>query len=290
MLGIIKELILAEVKIDPKIVLQICNQALPVANYGSVYKLTYNQCEPKVEDLIEFIQEHSLTNNKQVMEIMAGNGFETKHIATRFPNNTYICSDIIDYFEPLEGLIYQKIDCTNTNYKHVVQQDLIFIGGANASMCMLKSLKEVLRLSAFLQTNIKLGGFAVLSYFEENYTSTNFSIDYSVDQIKNYHQEQYNGLYTHWFSAVKYDVETQLHHYYDLAAVTADDELSPSSKYLEIVYNKEPFIARSWQTAIVMEIMKQAGFEYIGNKWNMDQRFMPFKKVTDVNDWESLLC
>ena len=30
MLGIIKELILAEVKIDPKIILQICSQALPV--------------------------------------------------------------------------------------------------------------------------------------------------------------------------------------------------------------------------------------------------------------------
>ena len=267
MLGIIKELILAEVKIDPRITEQICEKARPVENYGAVYNLTYNQSEPKADDL--------------------GDGFETKHIATHFPGNTYLCSDIFDYFEPLKVLSYQKIDCTNTKYKHPIQQDLIFIGGANASMCMLTSLKEILRLSTFLQTNIKSNGFAVLSYFEENYTSTNFSIDYSVDQIKNYHIEQYNGLYTHWFSAVKYDVETQLHHYYDLVAVTADDELSTTSKYLEVVYNKKPFIARSWQTAIVMEIMDNAGFEYVGNKWNMEQRFMPFKKVTEINVWES---
>ncbi len=290
MLSLIKELILAEVKIDQKIIDQICEKALPVENYGSVYQLTYNQCEPKVEDLIDFIKDNHLTQNKQIMEIMAGNGFETKHITTQFPYNTYICSDILDYFGPLEGLTYQKIDCTDINYKHPVQQDLIFIGGANASMCMLTSLREVLRLSAFLQTNTKLHGFVILSYFEENYMATNFSIDYSVDQLKNYHVKQYNGLYAHWFSAVKYDVETQLHHYYDLVAVTADDELTTTSKYLEVVYSKAPFIARSWQTSIVMEIMVNAGFEYVGNKWNMEQRFMPFKKVAEVNHWASVLC
>lgn len=289
MLEVVSALILAEIKIDPEIVSQICNQAKPSSHYGPIYTLTYNQCEPRVDDLIDFIQDHNLSDNKQIMEIMAGNGFETKHIAAQFPNNTYICSDIADYFECFENLNYQKIDCTNTKYVHPIQQDLIFIGGANASMCMLTSLKEIFRLCTFLQKNIKLGGFGILSYFEENYSSTNFSIDYSVDCIKNYHIKSYNGLYTHWFSAVKYDVETQLHHYYDLAAVTADDELTTSSQYLEVVYNKEPFIARSWQTAIVMEIMTQAGFEYVGSKWNMEQRFMPFKKVTEVNNWVQLL-
>ena len=51
MLGIIKELILAEVKIDPRITEQICEKARPVENYGAVYNLTYNQSEPKVDDL-----------------------------------------------------------------------------------------------------------------------------------------------------------------------------------------------------------------------------------------------
>ncbi len=290
MLAIIKELILAEVKVDPKIVTDLCNQAIPVANYGSVYELTYNQCEPKIEDLVDFIQDNQLSHSMQIMEIMAGNGFETRHIAAKFPQNTYVCSDILDYFTPLEGLTYQKIDCTNTQYKHPIQQDLIFIGGANASMCMLTSLEELLRLCDFLQTNIKLGGFAILSYFEENYSSTNFSIDYSVHQLANYHLTHYNGLYAHWFSAVKYDVETQLHHYYDLVAVSSDDELTSASNYLEVAYNEAPFIARSWQTAIVMETMIKAGFEYVGSKWNVEQRFMPFKKVTEVNKWASVLA
>jgi len=110
----------------------------------------------------------------------------------------------------------------------------------------------------------------------------------SVKAISNHAEPVFNGLYAHWFSAVKYDMEKQLHHYHDLVALTHDDELHSGTAYTQIVYHEKPFIARSWQTAVVMELMQTAGFEYVGNKWNMDCRFMPFKKVKNKDDIDYL--
>jgi hypothetical protein len=281
MIALIRELILAEVKISADIVNEICDKAVGKSHYGNVYNLTYNQVDPKTEDLISLMEEYDLTSGKRVMEIMAGNGFESREVKNIFPNNHYTCVDHSAYFSPLPGLAYHLADCTDINYRHPHKQHIIFIGSANASMCMLLTLKELLRLAIFLQHNIALNGLAVLSHFEENSNATTFSIDYSVKEINNYN-DTYNGLYAHWFSAVKCDTETQLNEYYGLVAVSPDDELTTKSIYQEISYHEKPFITRSWQTAIVMEVMNTAGFDYVGNKWNPDTRFMPFKKVKDI--------
>lgn len=278
MIALIKELILAEVKISAEIVNHICDRAVAKSHYDNVYRLTYNQADPRIEDLMMLMHDYSLTSGKQIMEIMAGNGFESNALKNAFPGNKYTCVDQLAYFSQLNGLTYCTADCTNIDYRHPNKQDLIFIGSANASMCMLLALNELLRLAIFLQHNVQPNGFAVLSYFEENCNATNFIIDYSVKEIKNDH-ETYNGLYAHWFSAVKCDVETQLNHYYDLVAISPDDELTTGSTYKEISYHEKPFITRSWQTAIVTEVMNTAGFQYVGNKWNPDTRFMPFQKV-----------
>lgn len=282
MITLIRELILAEVKLSKGIVNYICDKAVAKPHYDSVYKLTYNQADPQTDDLISLMEEYDLTSGKLIMEIMAGNGFESSELKNAYPNNQYTCIDHSAYFSPLPGLAYHAADCTDINYKHPNKQDVIFIGSANASMCMLLTLKELLRLAMFLQHNVRQDGLAVLSYFEENNNATNFIIDYSVKEIKNYH-DTYNDLYAHWFSAVKSDIETQLNHYYDLVAVSADDELTTRSIYKEISYHEKPFITRSWQTAIVMEVMNAAGFVYVGNKWNPDTRFMPFQKVKDID-------
>lgn len=281
MIDLIRELILAEVKVDKSIVDHICTHAVGKPHYDSVYNLTYNQADPQTEELVNLLEDHGLTSGRHIMEIMAGNGFETQELKSAFPNNNYTCVDHATYFKPLPGLTYHTADCTDINYRHPTKQDVIFIGSANASMCMLLTLKELLRLATFLQHNVQFGGLAVLSYFEENCSNTNFIIDYSVKQIKNY-SDAYNGLYAHWFSAVKCEAETQLTHYYDLVAVSADDELTTRSAYHEISYHTQPFITRSWQTAIVTEVMDAAGFAYVGNKWNPDTRFMPFKKIKEV--------
>ncbi len=282
MIALIRELILAEVKLSGDIVNDICNKAIAKPHYDSVYNLTYNQADPKTDDLLGLLEAYDLTSGKRVMEIMAGNGFESEVLKNTLPGNQYTCVDHSTYFLPLSGLEYHTADCTDINYRHPNKQDIIFIGSANASMCMLLTLKELLRLATFLQHNVQLNGLAVLSYFEENCNATNFIIDYSVKEITNYSNPTYNGLYAHWFSAAKYDVETQLNHYYDLVAVSADDELTTTSTYKEISYHEKPFITRSWQTAIVMEVMNTAGFNYVGNQWNPDTRFMPFKKVKDI--------
>jgi len=290
MIELIKQLILAEVKVAPEIIHQICNQAIPKPHYDLVYSLTYNQADPKIEELIDLMEEYGLEKGHQIMEIMAGNGYESNAIAKKFPHNHYSCLDNADYFTPFPGLNYLKANCTDIHYQHPQKQDLIFIGSANASMCMLRELKEIMRLGIFLQNNVRIDGLAVLSYFEEHDAVSNFLIDYSVKAISNHTEPDFNGLYAHWFSAVKFDVEKQLHHYHDLVAVTNDDELNAESSYQEIVYHEKPFIARSWQTAIVMEIMQTAGFEYVGNKWNPDCRFMPFKKVKNRTAIDYLDC
>lgn len=282
MIGLIRELILAEVKLSADIVNNICDNAVGKPHYDNVYNLTYNQADPQTEDLISLMEDQDLTSGKQVMEIMAGNGFESKELKNAFPDNHYTCVDHAAYFSPLVGLEYCIADCTDVNYKHPTKQDIIFIGSANASMCMLLTLKELLRLAVFLQNNVQPNGLAVLSYFEENCNATNFIIDYSVKKIKNYNHA-YNGLYAHWFSAVKSDAETQLNHYYDLVAVSEDSELNTASTYKEISYHEKPFVTRSWQTAIVTEVMNAAGFSYVGNKWNPDTRFMPFKKTQNLD-------
>lgn len=279
MIELIRQLTLAEVKIAPEIIHQICNQAIPKPHYDLVYSLTYNQADPKTEDLIDLIGEYGFVKGHHIMEIMAGNGYESNEIAKSFPDNYYSCLDNLNYFSPFPRLNYLKANCTDIHFKHAQKQDLIFIGSANASMCMLTELREIMRLGVFLQNNIKLDGLAVLSYFEEHDAVSNFIMDYSVKAINNHSEPGFNGLYAHWFSAVKYDIEKQLHYYHDLVALTNDDELSTSTTYEQIVYHEKPFIARSWQTAIVIEIMQTAGFEYVGNKWNPDCRFMPFKKV-----------
>lgn len=279
MIELIRQLVLAEVKIAPEIINRICDQAIPKPHYDLVYSLTYNQAEPKTAELIDLMKEHGLVKGHHIMEIMAGNGYESHEVAQSLPGNYYSCLDNAGYFSRFPGLTYLKADCTDIHFRHAQQQDLIFIGSANASMCMLTTLKEVMRLGVFLQNNIKPGGLAVLAYFEEEAPVSNFMIDYSVKAISNHAVTGFNGLYAHWFSAVKYDVEKQLHHYHDLVALTPDDELSTSTTYQQIVYHAQPFIARSWQTAIVTELMQTAGFEYVGNKWNPDCRFMPFKKV-----------
>ncbi|MGM9476948.1 hypothetical protein ACS5PU_10970 [Pedobacter sp. GSP4] len=279
MIELIRQLILAEVKIAPEIVDQICRQAVPKPHYDLVYSLTYNQADPKTEDLIELLEEYGLGKGHHIMEIMAGNGYESRELAKSFPDNHYSCLDKDTYFTPFPGLNYLNADCTDIHYRHAQQQDLIFIGSGNASMCMLTGLKEIMRLGIFLQNNVRLAGLAVLSYFEEHDAVSNFIIDYSVKAINSHSEPAFNGLYAHWFSAVKFDVEKQLHHYHDLVALSYDDELNRDSTYAQVAYHEKPFIARSWQTAIVMEIMQTAGFEYVGNKWNPDCRFMPFKKV-----------
>lgn len=281
MIALIRELILAEVKISADIINKICDHAVAKPHYDSVYRLTYNQADAQIDDLLALMQEYDLSSGKNIMEIMAGNGFESLVLKKTFPGNRYTCLDHSTYFTPLDGLTYCTADCTDIHYKHINKQDLIFIGSANASMCMLLTLKELLRLAIFLQHNVCINGIAALSYFEENTNATNFIIDYSVKEIQNDLRE-YNGLYAHWFSAAKYDVETQLNHYYDLVAVSADDELTTASIYKEISYHKKPFTTRSWQSAIVTEVMNIAGFQYIGNKWNPDTRFMPFQKVKDL--------
>jgi len=286
MIELIKQLILAEVKIVPEIVGQICGQAIPKPHYDLVYSLTYNQTDPKTDDLVDLIEEYGLEKGHHIMEIMAGNGFECNEIAKRFPDNDYSCLDIASYFSTFSGLNYVMASCTDIDFKHSQKQDLIFIGSANASMCMLTELREIMRLGIFLQNNVKQGGLAVLSYFEEHNAVSNFVIDYSVKTINNHQEPDFNGSYAHWFSAVKYDVEKQLHHYHDLVALTHDDELNLNTTYEQIVYHDKPFVARSWQSAVVMEIMQTAGFEYVGHKWNPDCRFMPFKKIkekTDIN-------
>ena len=281
MISLIKELILAEIKLDAHVVNTICDAAIAKPHYDSVYNLTYNQADHQTEDLINLMEDNGFNRGKAIMEIMAGNGFESHQLNETFPGNKYTCVDHSDYFNPLPGLSYITADCTNINYRHPEKQDLIFVGSANASMCMLLTLKEVLRLAIFLQNNVKLNGIAVLSYFEENSGATNFVIDYSVRDIKRY-RKAYNGLYAHWFGGVKCDTETQLTHYYDLVAVTEDDELTASTQYKEISYHDKPYITRSWQSAIVTEIMNNAGFVYTGNKWNPNSRFMPFKKVKNI--------
>lgn len=290
MIELIKQLILAEVKIAPEIVGQICSLAIPKPHYDLVYSLTYNQADPKTDDLIDLIKEYGLEKESHIMEIMAGNGYECHEIAKSFPDNFYSCMDKASYFSPFPGLHYLNADCTDIHYQHKQQQDLIFIGSANASMCMLTELKEIMRLGIFLQNNVRLDGLAVLSYFEEHGGVSNFIIDYSVKAVNNHSEPGFNGLYAHWFSAVKYDVEKQLHHYHDLVALSHDDELHTGTTYAQVAYHEKPFIARSWQTAIVMELMESAGFEYVGNKWNMDCRFMPFKKVKNKADINYLDC
>ncbi|QQL48972.1 class I SAM-dependent methyltransferase [Mucilaginibacter ginkgonis] len=281
MIALIKELILAEVKLSHEIVNTICDNAVAKPHYDSVYRLTYNQADAKTDDLTALMREHDLTSGKKVMEILAGNGFESKVLKQEFPENDYTCVDHSAYFSRFDGLDYVTADCTDTDYRLSSQQDLIFIGSANASMCMLLTLKELLRLAVFLQHNVQINGLAVLSYFEENCNATNFVIDYSVKEIRDH--ETYTGLYAHWFSGVKCDVETQLNHYYDLVAISADNELTVNSTYSEISYHRDPFVTRSWQTAIVTEIMKTAGFHYAGNKWNPDTRFMPFRKIGTID-------
>lgn len=281
MISLIKELILAEVKINPDIISHICARAAGKPNYDTVYKLTYNQVAPQTGDLVSLMKEYQMVSGMRIMEIMAGNGFESKEVKNALPGNQYTCLDNINYFSPIGGLTYCTADCTDITYRHPEKQDLIFIGSANASMCMLLQLKDLLRLAIFLQHNVNLNGLAVLSYFEENNNATNFIIDYSVNEVKDYEYPGYNGLYAHWFSAVKCDTETQLHHYCDLVAVSADDELTLDSTYKEISYNTEPMLARSWQTSVVMEVMCSAGFKYVGSKWNPDTRFMPFQKIEE---------
>lgn len=282
MIDLIREMVLAEIKIEPEIIRYICANAVAVPNYDLVYQLTYNQADPKVDELVYFMADHNLIEGQNIMEIMAGNGFESKFLKDTFPKNKYNCIDKATYFLPIDGLSYDKADCTDVAYQHPIQQDLIFIGGANASMCMLLTLKDLLNLSTFLQNNTKLGGYAVLSYFEESYNETNFVVDYSVKEIKNHENASWNGLYAHWFSVAKRDVEAQLQSYYDLVAVSADAELTKNSQYQKILFQDEPFIARNWQTAIVMEVMQNAGFIYVGNKWNPDARFMPFEKKQNL--------
>ena len=284
MIDLLREMLLTESYFDRDVIQDICKRAKGVSNYAQVYELTYNQLPPKSEPIIEFMQEHELIHEKKIMEIMAGNGFETKHIRNALPDNHYVCSDLTDYTGSNEGITFHQIDCTDPNYSVGDKQsdlyDLVFIGGANASMCMLTSLQEIIGLSKFLKNTIKNDGFAILSYFEENFFQTNFTIDYSVSITHDFKDENKNGLYAHWFSGMKRDLETQLHHYYDLVAVSPSPELKEGIEYSEIYYNKEPFTARSWQTAIVMEIMENAGFKYIGSKWNVKPRFMPFQKIS----------
>jgi len=284
MIELIRQLMLAEVKIAPEIVNTVCNQAIPKPHYDLVYNLTYNQADPKTDDLVDLMNEYGLTKDHHIMEIMAGNGYESNEIAKIFPNNHYSCLDNANYFSPFPGLNYLRANCTDIHYKHTQKQDLIFIGSANASMCMLTELREIMKLGIFLQNNVQLDGLAVLAYFEEHDAVSNFIIDYSVKAINNSSESGFNGLYAHWFSVVKYDVEKQLHYYHDLVALTNDDELTITSTYEQIAYHEKPFIARSWQMAIVMEIMQTAGFVYVGNKWNADCRFMPFKKVKNKID------
>jgi myosin-crossreactive antigen len=276
-------MLLTESYFDREVIQDICKRAKGVSNYTQVYELTYNQLPPKTAPIIEFMQEHELIEGKKIMEIMSGNGFETKHIRNTLPENNYVCSDINDYSAQTEGLTFHQIDCTDKNYsvgdKHSNLYDLVFIGGANASMCMLKNLQEIIGLSIFLKNTIKKEGFAILSYFEEHFFQTNFTIDYSVSIIHDFKDPSKNGLYAHWFCGMKRDLETQFHHYYDLVAVSPSLELKKSTKYTEIFYNTEPFTARSWQTAIVMEIMENAGFKYVGSKWNVEPRLMPFQKI-----------
>ncbi|MBC6112949.1 hypothetical protein ACFOG5_11535 [Pedobacter fastidiosus] len=106
MIELIRQLMLAEVKIAPEIINRICNQAIPKPHYDLVYSLTYNQLDPKTEDLIDLMEEYGLMKGHHIMEIMAGNGYESNEIAKSFPDNYYSCLDNASYFSPFSGFNY----------------------------------------------------------------------------------------------------------------------------------------------------------------------------------------
>jgi hypothetical protein len=285
-------MLLANGRFPESVIEALALESKAVPNYGELYQLTYNQQEGQIEPIVDFMKANNLVRGNRIMEIMAGNGFETLLIKRKIRGNKYFCSDILDYFEPIEGIEYAKIDCTDMDYRHFTKDrmgndfidpfNMIFIGGANASMCMLTELEQVMKLAMFLQHNVVSGGFAALSYFESADDEDNFNIDYTVTPIE-FYSKKLDGQYAHWFGGMRRDTATQLHHYFNMVAVTKDAVLTPKTKYTKVIHGDSPFIARNWQTAIVVEVMKLAGFEYVGAKFeDLNTRFMPFKKTRTI--------
>lgn len=270
----------------------LLEQATPADNYGDLYQLTYNQQDAEIEPIVDFLKERRWTKGKDIMEIMAGNGFESAELRKIIPGNTYFASDIITYFDKIRGIKYRSADCTDITYNvspasgepyRSQQYDMVFIGGANASMCMLYTLKEIMRLAIFMQHTVKLNGYAVLSYFEEGFDTSSAFVVYSSQKVEMF--KKYNGKYAHWFNVIRRDADKQYHQYYNLVGVTTDKEITEKTKFDTALFNSEIFTARSWQSAVVLEIMEEAGFEFVPTTKDLelDTRSMFFKKIKEKN-------
>ena len=220
-----------------------------------LYHLTYGETEIDVEPLLPYIKKKST-----VAELFAGAGVESYELSAQRPEAKFYCLDLVKPFKQLKAknVVHLEQDVLCSFTKQIEKADLIFIGGANASLACMSTLPQIEKLFKNVHNNLsKKGVFACSSYAPE-YTYSTWVTHYETYQVQFY--KEFIGFTVKIFHLHYYDDTTgcmNIFHLLNLYDKKGVKQLS--------IHNTEPYKSYPYSQKVVLDIADGCGFKFEKN-------------------------
>jgi hypothetical protein len=243
-----------------------------------IYLNTYGQQDAEVQELLDFLKVHNLTRNKRIMELFAGDAFESVLLHKKYPDNKYYAVEKEDYADCPKQITYLKGDVFK-KYGGVNIHDVVFVGPTNKSMCCIKSVKDLIATFKFAHAALRKGGYFLGSFFEDTHMppDNNFDVDYSVFKLK--YAGKYRGLWCHWGNVTRREGATYKHYYFPVVLLSKHKEIKNVKEVRHFFYPNKPESYQSWAFNTVVDVAKMVGFTLEEHDLRSpDGSFIVFKK------------
>jgi len=233
-----------------------------------LYSLVYGESPEQIGAIVPYIKNR---DGFKCVEFFAGNGFESYLLAKKFPKVQFSCLDLVSSVNGLKRLSNVKHYRCDVLAKSMLDEvglvDLIFVGGANASLCCLKTTNELDQMFKSMHLKTKKNATVVVSFFTDEEESSAYSSHYSVEEIL------YHGIYKGYtlenFTLYPYNVLDSSQQYLHLCALK--NKKGIVERYL---YNSEGYIYYSHTASVIKEIAEKNGFIFDKKV----DRYLVFKK------------
>lgn len=237
---------------------------------STLYSLVYGESEAQIEDLEAVIDKKT----KQVYELFGGNGLESNLLADKYPKITFSYFDIeksVNSLRRRNNAFFLKRNVFHLALDEDFQEsaDLVFVGGANASLCCCYDLLQIEDTFRSAYACLKQGGTFMAAFFTEEGEENNYTFSHDEGRIK-YHKK-YRGRKYESFCMYPYIRKDSLHQYFHLLALynKKGDEVET------VYYNTCNFEYRSWPASILIEVASAVGFS---PDCKFRGRYLEFKK------------
>ncbi len=237
--------------------------------YSEAYKLTYGEQEANAQPYIDLLTGWGMTRGQRVLELFSGEAVESALIQEEFPENLYYAADIEEHtgFKKFPNIKYLKEDCLAVQEPNLY--DVVFVGGINASLCTaLYKYADWLNFIKYLDARV--GKYVVLSFFDvTNWGGSDVSIHVEKVSKKVEYFEKYKDYRVDWYNIIHAFQKESLHVYYDFCCLYDKKGRFVRTDFMIMQ-------AKSWPLFLVINLMKDAGYELSGDKYSLNPSYLAF--------------